>query len=191
MLRPRVGARWLAIATALLIAGGVVTGDRNPALASAESARAGTPVPATLAGTYRVEIVGSQGRFNGDPYRSEDTVRWYAITSSCAPVGCTAMATQLSEADPATPHPRGRVFPLHLQHDHWVTEPLTDASPCLADPGQDVTLAVRWRLDPQSDGSLTGTRTLTEVAGGTGPCAGSGGVYETPVLLTPASDAPR
>jgi hypothetical protein len=86
---------------------------------------------------------------------------------------------------------RGRTFDVSFQRGRWIGAPVADTSPCLADPDRNVALSVAWRLDPHPDGSLTGSRSLTESRDGTSPCAGSGGVYEVPVVLIPVGSPPR
>jgi hypothetical protein len=183
--------RVIAVAAALIAAGCIISSDGDAALASAESAPTGGAAPAALAGVYRTEVLGSRGRFNGDAYPSRDTTRWYSIRSSCAETGCTAHASQIVDDDQPAAPTRGRSFDLSFQHGFWLGQPASDASPCLADPDREVTLSVGWRLETHPDGSLTGTRSLTEPRGDGTPCSGSGGVYDVPVVLIPVAGAPK
>ncbi|MDT5073238.1 MAG: serine/threonine protein kinase, bacterial [Mycobacterium sp.] len=183
-------ARLVATAAALVVAGCVLSSDGDAAPASAESVPAGGAAPAALDGVYRAEVLGSRGRFNGEPYPSRDSTRWYAIRSSCSAAGCTARATQVDD-DQAMAPLRGRTFDVSFQRGRWIGAPVADTSPCLADPDRNIALSVAWRLDPHPDGSLTGSRSLTESRDGTSPCAGSGGVYEVPVVLIPVGSRPR
>ncbi len=180
-------ARVLGTAAALVVAGCVVSSDGDVPLAAAESAASGQPPPARLSGVYRAAVFGSRGTFDGEPYTSQDAVRWYSFGTSCSAT-CTAHAIEVDEDGRALVP--GRAFDVAFQRGRWIGAPAADAAPCLADPTRDVALSVEWRLDPHPDGSLTGTRTVTESTSGTPPCVGSGGGYEVPVTLTPVPAGP-
>lgn len=180
--------RLIATATALVVAGGVISSDRDAALASADAVL--PAAPAALAGVYRTEVFGSRGRFDGELYPGPDSTRWFAIRSTCSAAGCTADGTPVDDPGRRAATGGGSAFHLSFERGHWIGEPVADVAPCLADPRRDVALSVGWRLTPRPDGTLTGTRTLTESTGGAaGACAGSGGVYEVPVELTPVPSA--
>ena len=176
--------RAVALAGAALIAGLAVTGDVNAFASFSRTSADAAPPP--LNGTYRVDVLGSRGTFNGEARPHGDSVRWYSIHSTCAPTGCTAEATQLDNANLDLRHPLGRDLEFTFEHGQWVGTPFADTSPCLAVPDADVPLSISWVLTPEADGTLVGTRLITELDRGDGVCAGSGGVHEAPLVLTPA-----
>lgn len=192
---PRTRVRAAALAAALLAAGMAATGDGSalasfdagvgPGVADTTGADAGHLGSATpLDGTYRVEILGSRGTYNGHPHPRLDAEHWYAISTSCAPRGCAAHALQLDSDNQRFAHPIGRDIEMTLEDGRWVGTPFGDTSPCLAMPQTTVSLSVDWVLTPDADGRLRGTRSITELPGGEGPCAGSGGVHRDPMVVT-------
>jgi serine/threonine-protein kinase len=181
--------RALAVACAALVAGLAIAGDVN-ALAALRRTSADSPPP-PLHGTYRVDVLGSRGTFNGQPRPRGDSVRWYSITSTCTPAGCTAQATQLDNANHGLRHPMGRNLEFTFEHGQWVGTPFDDTSPCVAVPDAVVPLTVAWVLRPGIDGTLVGNRVITELDRGDGVCAGTGGVHDDPLLVTPADAAPN
>jgi serine/threonine-protein kinase len=181
--------RAVAFAGAVLAAGLAITGDVNAFASLRRTSTDSAPFP--LDGTYRVDVLGSRGTFNGQPRPRADSVRWYSIASTCTPAGCTAEATQLDNANHGLPHPVGRNLEFTFEHGQWVGTPFTDTSPCLAVPDAVVPLSVAWVLRPGVDGTLTGNRVITELDRGDGVCAGTGGVHDDPLLVTPAGAAPN
>lgn len=174
--------RAAAFAAAVVAAGLAVAGDVNAFAAQGQEPVAATPTP--LDGTYRVDVLGSRGTFDGQPHPHGDAVRWYSIRSTCTAARCTAHATQLDAADLHLRHPLGRDLEFTFERGRWVGTPFTDTSPCLALPEAEVPLSVTWVLSPEPDGTLIGTRAITELDRGPGVCGGGGGVHEDPLVLT-------
>ncbi|WP_319452249.1 MULTISPECIES: hypothetical protein [unclassified Mycobacterium] len=182
-------ARAVAFAGAALVAGLAITGDVNAVASLRRTSTDSAPLP--LDGTYRVDVLGSRGTFNGQPRPRGDSVRWYSITSTCTPAGCTAEATQLDNANHGLRHPEGRTLEFTFEQGRWVGTPFNDTSPCLAVPDAVVPLSVAWVLRPGADGTLVGNRVITELDRGDGVCAGTGGVHDDPLVVTPAGVAPN
>jgi len=174
--------RAAAFAAAVVAAGLAVAGDVNAFAAQGQEPVAATPTP--LDGTYRVDVLGSRGTFDGQPHPHGDAVRWYSIRSTCTEVRCTAQATQLDAADLHLRHPLGHDLEFTFERGRWMGTPFTDTSPCLALPEAEVPLSVTWVLSPEPDGTLIGTRAITELDRGPGVCGGGGGVHEDPLVLT-------
>jgi serine/threonine-protein kinase len=185
----------VVMATATLGLSGVVVGCSSGSSTSSEES-SGSPwaareasVPASpgplLDGSYRIDTKYSQGTSEGSRLPGgTDVARWYAFRSACTPAGCTAAATQLDNNGHTEAMPNGATATLRFADARWQTiAPIDGTVACTANPELRVKIATTLSFAPQSDGTLAGTKTYTEVKGGAGACAGTGRTAKYPIML--------
>ncbi len=143
--------------------------------------KAPKPSAPSFEGTYRFDFDGTQQLAGGEPKPTKSRSRIYAVHSTCTDSGCIATATKLADDNPK----RKSDPPLDLVLDyidgHWQMALREDSACTDSDiKGPSVTA---WILQPQPDGTLTGT---SYVAMNPGPdCAVA---TQTPMTVTRLSD---
>jgi hypothetical protein len=142
-----------------------------------------TPKPSApgFDGTYRFDFDGAEQLAGGAPKPTKPRSRSYALRSTCTDSGCVATATKLADDNPK----RKSDPPLDLVFDyidgHWQMA-LREDSACTDSEIKGPSITA-WILQPQPDGTLTGT---SYVAMNPGPdCAVA---TQTPITVTRVSD---
>ena len=125
--------------------------DRGAPAAS----KAAKPSAPSFDGTYRFDFDGSQQLAGGEPKPTKSRTRTYALRSTCTDSGCVATATKLADDNPK----QKSAPPVDLVFDyvdgHWQTALREDSACSDSDvKGPSITA---WILQPQPDGTLTGT----------------------------------
>jgi hypothetical protein len=139
------------------------------------------PAAPRFDGTYRFDFDGSQQIAGGELKAAKSRSRNYALRTACTDSGCIATATKLADDDPT----RKSDPPVDLVFDyfdgHWQTALREDTACSDSDvKGPSITA---WILQPQPDGTMTGT---SYVAMNPSPeCAVA---TETPMTVTRVSD---
>ena len=164
-------------AVALGIAVLAACGDRS----SSAGSKAPKPSAPSLDGTYRFDFDGTQQLAGGEPKPTKPRTRLYALRSTCTDSGCIATATKLADDNPTQRSNPPVDLVLDYVDGHWQTA-LRDNGAC---SDSDITgpSLTAWILQPQPDGTLTGT---SYVAMNPSPdCAVA---TSTPVTVTRQSD---
>jgi hypothetical protein len=158
-------------------------GDVPPSVALAEpstvtpSPTPSPPAPAVagpvLDGTYRMDI---------DP-GDDPTTSWWGFRSVCTAAGCVAAGSRLADINHHEATGDSHVF--HFADGHWQDTPyLKTGAAC---PHQNATFAgtQSWSLEPQADGTLRGTSSITVLTNG---CGNGGAVFQSPMVATRTGD---
>ena len=120
-------------------------------VAPAHTAAADDPV---LEGMYKLYF--GEGTANGVPSSVQRMTYWYDFRTDCSG-GCTAVGEQENTDDRSGPHPGfDSVVSLQFLDGHWFRSGQHDTT---CRDGSVVRFTWSWTLNPQPDGSLTGTRT--------------------------------
>ena len=143
--------------------------------------KAPTPSGPKFEGTYRFDFDGTQQLAGGAPKPAKSRSRNYAVRSTCTDAGCIATATKLADDDPK----RKSNPPLDLVLDyidgHWQTA-LREDSACADNETKGPSLTA-WILQPQPDGTLTGTSYVAM-----NPSPNCAVATQTPMTVTRLSD---
>jgi hypothetical protein len=165
-------------ATALSIAVLAACSDRGSSSGSSKAAKPSAP---SFAGTYRFDFDGTQQLAGGEPKPTKSRSRFYALRSACTDSGCIATATKLADDNPKRKSDPPLDLVLDYVDGHWQTA-LREDSACIDSEIKGPSLTA-WILQPQPDGTLTGT---SYVAMNPSPdCAVA---TQTPVTVTRLSD---
>ena len=141
-----------ALSIALLAA----CSDRgSPTGSSNGSPKGPKPSAPSFEGTYRFDFDGTEQLAGGTPKPTKSRSRNYALRSTCTDSGCVATATKLADDDPK----RKSDPPLDLVLDYidgyWQTS-LREDSACTDSEAKGRSITA-WILQPQPDGTLSGT----------------------------------
>jgi serine/threonine-protein kinase len=172
-------------------------GDVPPGVSVADPATvapATTSTPAQLGGPalegiYHLDYDDANQTYNGTPATGTTTreTEWWAFRSLCAPTGCFATGTKLSD----TNHEKavGVAHVLRFVDTRWEDTPyLQPLAPCPGTDGSSTKNETHsWSLEPQSDGRLRGAETITALRS---DCSKQGTMWRTPMELTWVSDLP-
>jgi serine/threonine protein kinase, bacterial len=174
------------------------TGDAPPGVAVADPAQVvaapttpsappppppGSPV---LDGTYRIEYDDAHQTVNGHLVTgtlAKETT-WWAFRSSCTPTLCVAAGDQLEKNNQQEPAERPGVAT--FTDGQWQNTPTLAQSDCETGNGS-AAETVHWSFEPQPDGTLRGSETVTIL---TNECGGQGNVFITPLVVTRTGDVP-
>lgn len=145
--------RIVRIACSVVLSIGVLTacGQRS----SSEVTKTPMPSAPSFEGTYRFDFDGAQQLAGGELKPTASRTRMYAIRSTCLETGCLATATKLADdnvkrkSDPAVD------LVLDYVGGHWQMAYREDST-CNDSSSHGPAVTV-WILQPQPDGSLTGT----------------------------------
>ncbi len=139
------------------------------------------PSAPSFDGIYRFDFDGSQQLAGGEPKPTKSRTRTYALRSTCTDAGCIATATKLADGDPKRKSDPPVDLVLDYVDGHWQTALREDGACSDSDvKGPSITA---WILQPQPDGTLTGT---SYVAMNPSPeCAVA---TSTPVIVTRQGD---
>ena len=122
---------------------------------STGSSKAPKPSAPGFEGTYRFDFDGTQQLAGGAPKPTKSRSRIYALRSTCTDSGCIATATKLADDNPK----RRSDPPLDLVLDYidgyWQMALREDTS--CTDSEIKGPAITAWILQPQPDGTLTGT----------------------------------
>jgi len=148
---------------------------------SPAASKAPKPSAPSFEGTYRFDFEGSQQLAGGEPKPTRSRTRTYALRSACTDAGCFATATKLADDDPKRKSDPPVDLVLDYVDGHWQTALRDDGACSDSDiKGPSITA---WILQPQPDGTLTGT---SYVAMNPSPdCAVA---TSTPVIVTRQGD---
>ena len=165
-------------AAALSIAVLAACSERGSSTGSSKPPRPSAP---SFAGTYRFDFDGTQQLAGGEPKPTKSRSRFYALRSTCTDSGCVATATKLADDNPKRKSDPPLDLVLDYVDGHWQTA-LREDSAC-TDTGIKGPSLTAWILQPQPDGTLTGT---SYVAMNPSPdCAVA---TQTPVTVTRTGD---
>lgn len=122
---------------------------------SRESSKPPKPSAPSFEGTYRFGFDGTQQLAGGEPKPAKSRSRTYALRSTCTDSGCVATATKLADDNPKKKSDPPLDLVLDYVDGHWQTA-LREDTACSDSQtkGQSITA---WNLQPQPDGTLTGT----------------------------------
>jgi hypothetical protein len=135
---------------ALILAVLAACGDRSPG-----ASKPPKPSAPSFDGAYRFEFDGSQQLAGGEPKPTKSRTHLYALRSTCTDSGCFATATQLADDDPKRKSDPQVDLVLDYVDGHWQTALRRDDACAGSDiKGPSITA---WILQPQPDGTLTGT----------------------------------
>jgi hypothetical protein len=143
-------------ATVLSVALLAACSDRgSPTGSSNGSPKAAKPSAPSFDGTYRFDFDGPEQLAGGTPKPTKSRSRTYALRSTCTDSGCVATATKLADDDPK----RKSNPPVDLVFDYvdgyWQMSLREDIACSDSDAkGSSITA---WILQPQPDGTLSGT----------------------------------
>jgi hypothetical protein len=122
---------------------------------SPTASKAPKPSAPSFDGTYRFDFDGSQQLAGGEPKPTKSRSRTYALRSACTDAGCFATATKLADDDPKRKSDPPVDLVLDYVDGHWQTALRDDGACSDSDiKGPSITA---WILQPQPDGTLTGT----------------------------------
>jgi hypothetical protein len=143
-------------ATALSVALLAACSDRGSPTGSANgSPKAAKPSAPSFDGTYRFDFDGPEQLAGGTPKPTKSRSRNYALRSTCTDSGCVATATKLADDDPK----RKSNPPVDLVFDYvdgyWQMS-LREEIAC-SDSDAKGSSITAWILQPQPDGTLSGT----------------------------------
>lgn len=130
----------------------------TPRGSSTDASKAPKPSAPSFEGTYRFDFDGSQQLAGGELKPTKSRTRLYAIRSTCLDTGCIATATKLEDDNPKRKSDPAVNLVLDFVGGHWQMA-LREDSTCADSEtrGQSITV---WRLQPQHDGTLTGTSSV-------------------------------
>jgi serine/threonine-protein kinase len=152
-------------------------GDRG----SSAGSKVAKPSAPSFQGIYRFDFDGTQQLAGGEPKPTKPRTRLYALRSTCTDSGCIATATKLADDNPKQKSDPPVELVLDYVDGHWQTA-LRDNGAC-ADSDIKGPSLTAWILQPQPDGTLSGT---SYVAMNPSPdCAVA---TSTPVTVTRQSD---
>ncbi len=198
--RPRsMRYRILFAAVTAVVVLGAVAATVYRVMPKNNAASAPTAPAAVLDGTYRIDFDWAKRTNNGAPsgpsYRHSDNPSWSAYRSMCKSTRCVATQVQLDPHNQQVALTPSSTSVLHFADGHWQKVPTpiqVDQDHCLgADgkvgPGADTEVSTS-SLQPQTDGTLRGVRTLTVI---TNECGNQGMVIQIPFVAARTGDAPR
>ncbi|MGE2816182.1 serine/threonine-protein kinase [Mycobacterium heidelbergense] len=173
------------------------TGDVPTGIAIPDPAEV-TAVPTTIAsrppsggpvleGAYRIDLDMAHQTVSGNPTTggSSKETHWYGFRSSCTSTRCVATGAVLADNNQQESAGIGLFF--EFTDGYWQNTPyLQPPAPCSSGEGAD-TATISSSLQPQPDGTLHGTQTVTIL---TNECGFKGNVYKTPIVATRISDVP-
>jgi serine/threonine protein kinase, bacterial len=157
-----------------------------------------TPAPPPgpkLDGTYQLVFDIGAATYSGQatpPKRSGVSTVWVAFRSSCTPVGCTAGSVKLDNVDHTVRSAKNVTDTFTFVNGRWENAPRStpddiaprstpdDIAPGCTDDSS------HWVLDPQPDGTLAGTETVTLE----GSCGSAGNTTVTPFVATRIGPVP-
>jgi hypothetical protein len=113
------------------------------------------PSAPSFEGTYRFDFDGSQQLAGGEPKPTKSRSRNYAVRSSCTDSGCIATATKLVDDNPKQKSDPPLDLVLDYVDGHWQMA-LREDSACTDRDIKGPSLTA-WLLQPQPDGTLSGT----------------------------------
>jgi len=119
------------------------------------ASKAPKPTAPSFEGTYRFDFDGTQQLAGGEPKPTKSRTRTYALRSACTDSGCIATATKLADDDPKRKSDPPVNLVLDYVDGHWQTALLEDGA-CTDSDIKGASLTA-WILQPQPDGTLTGT----------------------------------
>jgi hypothetical protein len=119
------------------------------------SSKAPKPSAPSFEGTYRFDFDGTQQLAGGEPKPTKSRSRNYAVRSSCTDSGCIATATKLADDNPKQKSDPPLDLVLDYIDGHWQMA-LREDSACTDGDIKGPSLTA-WLLQPQPDGTLTGT----------------------------------
>jgi hypothetical protein len=119
------------------------------------ASKAPKPTAPSFEGTYRFDFDGTQQLAGGEPKPTKSRTRTYALRSACTDSGCIATATKLADDDPKRTSDPPVDLVLDYVDGHWQTALLEDGA--CADSDVKGPSLTAWILQPQPDGTLTGT----------------------------------
>jgi hypothetical protein len=119
------------------------------------ASKAPKPTAPSFEGTYRFDFDGTQQLAGGEPKPTKSRTRTYALRSACTDSGCIATATKLADDDPKRKSDPPIDLVLDYVDGHWQTA-LREDGAC-ADSDVKGPSLTAWILQPQPDGTLTGT----------------------------------
>jgi serine/threonine-protein kinase len=164
----------------------------DPAAVTVSPSASTQPVAAdgpVLDGTYRLDFDLANQTVAGQRTTSENSkqTQWWAFRSMCTVTRCVASGAELAETNQQ--QATGIVSVLHFAEGHWQDTPyLQPPKPC---PEKNSTASdtdtIGLSLQPQPDGTLHGTETITAL---TNECKHQGDTYSTPVVATRIGDTP-
>ena len=195
----------LGAAAGAVIAGALFTaylmGDRAPGTGeSPDAAGAAQPespgaqqaaAPPPLDGTYRVDANRAGQKYNGVPNPQPPNVStWWAVRSSCEPVGCTATGVMLDNDDHHVAKESavgGSRLVLDFANGAWLSRPETVPFSCVGSNGQQgvQTTTQVLSLQPTIPGVLHGEMVVTVE---TDECGQRGAQLWVPLVATRMGD---
>jgi serine/threonine-protein kinase len=119
------------------------------------ASKAPKPTAPSFEGTYRFDFDGTQQLAGGEPKPTKSRTRTYALRSACTDSGCIATATKLADDDPKRKSDPPVDLVLDYVDGHWQTA-LREDGACTDSDVKGPSLTA-WILQPQPDGTLTGT----------------------------------
>lgn len=119
------------------------------------ASKAPKPTAPSFEGTYRFDFDGTQQLAGGEPKPTKSRTRTYAVRSGCTDSGCIATATKLADDDPKRKSDPPVDLVLDYVDGHWQTA-LREDGACTDSDVKGPSLTA-WILQPQPDGTLTGT----------------------------------
>lgn len=150
----------------------------QPAQTQAPSTEVAKP-EVMLDGAYRMDVAVDKMETNGAPDPGPPFSRNFGIRSACTDSGCVATLTRLKDDDPNGL--QGAGIPLDYINGQWV---VVEYAGQKCESGTGAAFST-WRLDPQPDGSLSGTRIVASF--GSAKCTW---VSTMPMTLTRTGDVP-
>jgi serine/threonine-protein kinase len=150
------------------------------------STPAPTPGP-MLNGTYQMAFDAGAATYTGKaapPKRTGIDTIWWAFRSTCTAAGCTASGVRLDPDNHSVRRSRGDFNDTTLTYagGQWANG-ATSIPPGI--PGCSAA-DVHWTLQPQTDGTLTGSETVTVE----GDCTSAGNAITTPIVATRIGPVP-
>jgi serine/threonine-protein kinase len=143
-------------AVALSIALLAACSDRgSPTGSSNGSTKASKPSAPSFDGTYRFDFDGTEQLAGGAPKPTKSRSRNYALRSTCTDSGCVATATKLADDDPKKKSDPPVNLVLDYIDGYWQMA-LREDSACTDSEAKGPSITA-WILQPQPDGTLSGT----------------------------------
>lgn len=141
----------IAFSIALLAA----CADRGSPTGSSNGSPKAQPSAPSLDGTYRFDFDGTEQLAGGTPKPTKSRSRNYALRSTCTDSGCVATATKLADDDPKKKSPTPVDLVLDYVDGYWQMALREDIA--CSDSEAKGTSITAWILQPQPDGTLSGT----------------------------------
>jgi hypothetical protein len=148
---------------------------------SSNGSKAPKPSAPSFEGTYRFDFDGTQQLAGGEPKPTKSRSRNYAVRSSCTDSGCIATATKLADDNPKQKSDPPLDLVLDYVDGHWQMA-LREDSACSDSDIKGPSLTA-WLLQPQPDGTLTGTSLVAM-----NPSPDCAVATQTPITVTRLSD---